>query len=138
MYLLDTNVVSELRHKNAAPQVLDWVRTINPQAMYISSITLYEIELGIRRVERRDQFQGTMLRNWLNNNVRAAFADRILPLDASAAIRAATWSVPDPKPERDCFIAATAFTHGFSVVTRNTKDFLNMEVTVLDPWSYNA
>lgn len=133
-YLLDTNVVSELRTRRCDPRVRAWVAARTPGDLFLSVISVYEIDLGIRRVERRDPDQGERLREWLHTAVLEQFADRVLPLDERAVLRAAALHVPDPRPERDCFIAATALAHGLTVVTRNTKDFVSTGVPVIDPW----
>lgn len=135
MYLLDTNVVSELRktHK-AAPSVMRWAQHIPASSLYISAITLLELETGILRLERRDSPQAALLRTWLDHHVLSAFAGRILPVDGTVAIRCARLHVPDPRSENDAIIAATALVHGMTVVTRNTADFANSGVTLINPW----
>ena len=97
-------------------------------------MTVFEIELGASRVARRDQAQGAMLRAWIDDTVLMRFADRILPVDAAVAMRAAHLHVPDPRPERDALIAATALVHGMTVITRNVADFTPTGVAVLNPW----
>ena len=135
MYLLDTNIVSALRRPEKAPQTLRvWAAEIAAADMYLSVITLYEIELGIRQIGRRDQPQATILQNWFERNVRLNFRTRILPVTEEIAMRSAALHVPDPKPERDAFIAATAFVHGLTIVTRNVRDFHGMGSTLLNPW----
>src|SRR5690606_3185569 len=129
-YLLDTNVISELRKSSrvANPSVRAWVAARRPSEMYLSVITVMEIEIGIGRVERRDSVQGKRLRSWLEDAVLDVLAGRIRDLDLASARRAAQSHVPDPRPERDTMIAATASEHGMTVVTRNTKDFLPLGV----------
>ncbi|WP_433598423.1 type II toxin-antitoxin system VapC family toxin [Nocardia sp. CA-135953] len=136
-FLLDTNVISELRKSSqvADQSVRAWVAGRRPSELYLSVITVMEIEIGIGRVERRDSTQGKRLRMWLEDKVLDAFAGRILDLDLSAARRTAQLRVPDPRPERDAMIAATASEHGMTVVTRNAKDFGPMGVPVIDPWN---
>jgi len=137
-YLLDTNVVSELRKRpgRVDPGVLDWARGRPSRDLYISVVTVLEIELGIALRERRDPDQAAVLREWMESGVMAAFAGRIVPVDVSVARRAAHLHVPDPRPERDAFIAATADVHGMTVVTRNLRDFRPTGVAMLDPWSH--
>ena len=134
-YLLDTNVVSELRRPRADDAVRGWIRAQPVATLAISVITVMELEIGVRRVERRDPGQGEVLRRWLDQRVLAAFRERILPIDVDVARRAAALHVPDPGPERDTLIAATAFVHGLTVATRNIADFAPTRVPLVDPWS---
>jgi predicted nucleic acid-binding protein len=139
MFLLDTNVVSELRKVasgKADPRVAAWSRSVQAGELYLSAICVQELEIGVLRVERRDPRQGALLRTWLDQRVLPAFAGRILAIDTAGALRSARLHVPDPRPFRDGLIAATALVHGFTVVTRNTADFAG--VAALDPWSYRA
>jgi toxin FitB len=137
MFLLDTNVISELRKAGdgkADSNVIAWVSGENATDFYISAVTLFELELGILRMERRDMEQGARLRNWFLTRVLPEFADRTLPLDAAVAQRCAKLHVPDPRPERDAYIAATALVHGMTVVTRNTADFTPCGIRAINPW----
>ena len=139
MYLLDTNVVSELRKAGAGradPSVTSWAASVDAAALYISVITVMELEIGMLRVERRDSAQGVLLRNWLEHQVLPAFAGRVLSIDLVVARRCARMLVPDPKADRDAFISATAAARGLTVVTRNTADFQATSVMLLDPWTY--
>ncbi len=139
MYLLDTNVVSELRKAGsgrADPNVVRWAASVDAAVLHISVITILEIEIGILRLERSDDTQGTALRNWLEQQVLNAFAGRILPVDLTVAQHCARMLVPDPKADRDALIAATAQAHALTVVTRNTTDFEATGIKFLDPWSY--
>ncbi|MEK6806068.1 MAG: type II toxin-antitoxin system VapC family toxin [Pseudomonadota bacterium] len=134
-FLLDTNVVSELRKAaKAHAQVMAWARRVPAYSQYISVITLHELELGVLLMERRDRAQGKPLRSWLTDQVLPAFAGRVLSIDAETAQTAAQLHVPNPKPVRDAFIAATALIHGMTVVTRNVADFADTGVKLLDPW----
>lgn len=137
MYLLDTNVVSELRKRHADANVLQWASQVPPGALYLSAITLLELEKGVLLVERRDKRQGKLLRNWLGQQVLSAFEGRILPFDAKATVRCAALHVPDPRSERDAMIAATAFELGMKVVTRNVSDFAGTGVTLINPFAPN-
>jgi len=139
VYLLDTNVVSELRKAGtgrADPAVTSWAASVDPIVLYLSVITVMEIEIGILRLERHDSAQGELLRSWLERQVLPAFAGRILPVDVAVARRCARMLVPNPKADRDALIAAIAEERGLTVVTRNTSDFLATGVRLLDPWSY--
>lgn len=137
MYLLDTNVISELRKAGdgkADTNVVAWLSGVDAAALYLSAVTLMEIELGILRIERRDLRQGDRLRLWMNNHVLPEFAGRTLPVDTAVALRCAALHVPDPFSERDAIIAATALVHGMTIVTRNVDDFKAAAVPLLNPW----
>jgi toxin FitB len=137
MYVLDTNVVSELRKAKdgrADKRVTAWATGVLPSSLFVSVITILELELGVLLAERRDPTQGTVLRAWLDNRVLPAFADRVLPIDTDVARRCARLHVPDPQGERDALIAATALVHGMAVVTRNATDFGRSGVEVINPW----
>jgi len=136
-YLLDTNVVSELRksERRADPGVRAWVAGRAASDLYLSAITVLEVQVGIERLARRDRAQAARLQTWLDDELLDAFARRVLAVDVPVARRAARLHVPDPRPERDALIAATAAAHGLTVVTRNVKDFDSLDVAVVDPWS---
>jgi predicted nucleic acid-binding protein len=137
MYLLDTNVISELRKVGdgkADAAVVAWVSGVDAGEMFISALTLMELEIGILRLERRDAAQGTRLRAWLENQVCPEFEQRTLSIDGAIARRCARLHVPDPKSERDALIAATALEHGLTVVTRNIADFAATGVSLINPW----
>jgi len=137
MYLLDTNVISELR-KSADGRinkgVQSWAEAIFPELMFISAITVLELESGVLQIERRDKKQGAVLRRWLNQNVLPAFSERVLPVDLAIAQRCASLHVPNPKSERDAMIAASAIESRMTIVTRNISDFSQSGVKVFDPW----
>ncbi|MBI5329624.1 MAG: type II toxin-antitoxin system VapC family toxin [Betaproteobacteria bacterium] len=138
MYLLDTNVVSELRKVRlgrADANVVRWADSVEADDLFLSVITLQELEIGVLLAERRDPSQGAVLRKWLNQHVIPAFRGRILPVDQAVALRSAQLHVPDPHPIRDGLIAATALVHGMTVVTRNVTDFASSGVTTLNPWA---
>ena len=138
MFVLDTNVVSELRKAasgRADARVVAWARSIPSTALFLSVVTILEIEQGILQVERRDLRQGALIRHWFVRQVQPAFAGRVLPIDDAVALRCARLHVPDPRNERDALIAATALVHGMSVATRNTADFAATGVGLLDPWA---
>ena len=135
MYILDTNVISELRKKTKAdPNVRTWVSTHPVEQCYMSAITVKELEYGTLLMERRDPRQGADLREWVTK-VLAIFHHRVLPIDAQVAVRAASLHVPDPAPEADAYIAATALISRFTLVTRNLSDFTRFAGLVLiNPW----
>jgi len=137
MFLLDTNVVSELRRAGsgkADPGVVAWAEQADPAALFLSVVSLHELEMGVRLKQHRDPRQGQLLRHWLDQQVVPAFAGRILPVDEAVARCSAALHVPDPRPLRDGMIAATALVHAMVVVTRNVGDFLPTGVDVLNPW----
>lgn len=137
MYLLDTNVVSELRKASvnkADAEVMNWARTISVAEMYISVITVMELELGILLVERKDVKQAKALREWLNKQVIPSFINRIIPFDVPEALCCASLHSSNPKSERDAMIAATASVHNMAVVTRNINDFKETGVILINPW----
>jgi toxin FitB len=137
MFLLDTNVISELRKVRAGradAHVAAWALTAPAGSLFLSAIVIQELEIGVLLAERRDAAKGAILRSWLDDHVLVAFSDRILPIDAIVARRSAALHVPDPRPIRDALIAATALVHGMAVVTRNVSDFEPTGVRVLNPW----
>ena len=138
MYLLDTNVVSELRKVRlgkADAHVADWADSVDATDLYLSVISVQELEIGVLLAERRDPSQGAIFRAWLDGHVLPAFSGRILVVDAAVAQRSARLHVPDPRPVRDGLIAATALVHGMVVVTRNIADFAPTGVRALNPWT---
>ncbi len=137
MYILDTNVVSELRKARTGKidtNVSTWAESMEASDLFISSITIMELELGILSVERRDAMQGSLLRSWFEQHVLPEFSGRTLPVDTAVALRCARLHVPDKRGERDALIAATALVHGMTVVTRNVVDFEPTGVSIINPW----
>ncbi len=137
MFLLDTNVVSELRKAKAGkanPSVAAWAAGMPSTALYVSAITILELEMGVLLVQRRDTAQGLLLRIWLDQHVLPAFAGRVLAVDVAVARCCAALHVPDPRADRDALIAATALVHGMTVVTRNVADFAATGAPLLNPW----
>jgi predicted nucleic acid-binding protein len=138
MFLLDANVVSELRKAGtgrAHPAVVAWAESVDAGALFLSVVTVLEIERGVLMAERRDAVQGAVLRSWLERQVLPAFDGRILPVDTVVARRCAGLHVPDPKSDRDALIAATALVNGLTVATRNTADFKGTGVDLVDPFA---
>jgi len=140
MYLLDTNVISELRKANtnkADENVVAWAGSVSSSRMFISAITVLELETGILLIERKDPQQGAVLRGWFDSSVLPAFAGRILSFDSAVAQRCAKLHVPDPRSDRDSMIAATALANDLTVVTRNVDDFKATGVKIINPWTDN-
>lgn len=140
-HLVDTNVVSELRRAKAGkadPRVTAWAESVPVAGLFLSVITILELEMGVLLIERRDPAQGAILRAWLDGQVLPAFSGRILAVDTAVARRCAKLHVPDPRSERDALIAATALTHGLTVVSRNIADFEPTGVGTLNPWAFQA
>lgn len=138
MFLLDTNVVSELRKAGdgrADDRVTAWVSGQDAASFYISVLTLMELEIGILRIERRDAEQRARLRGWMDRRVMPEFLERTLPIDPAVALKCARLRVPDPRGERDALIAATAIVHGMTVVTGNASDFEATGVALINPWT---
>lgn len=137
MFLLDTNVVSELRKVRSGKadhNVARWADSVDAATMFVSVITIQELEIGTLLAERKDAHKGALLRAWLNQHVMPAFAGRILPVDTAVAQRSATLHIPEPRPLCDALIAATALVHGLSVVTRNVLEFEPVGVALINPW----
>ena len=137
MYVLDTNVLSELRKATGGKAdvwVTRWALGVLPSNLYLSVMTIFEVELGALRLQRRDRAQSAILRGWLDNYIVPTFGNRTFPITMAVARAAARLHVPDPRPERDALIAATALVHQMTVVTRNVSDFAPMGVPVINPW----
>jgi hypothetical protein len=134
-YLLDTNVISEMRKLHRAnSSVRRWEASVDARDMYLSVITVFEAEMGILRLDRKDKRQAQILRTWLHTRILPAFADRMVPMDANVALTSARFHVPNPCSLRDSFIAASALVHDMTVVTRNVADFKPTGAMVLNPW----
>lgn len=141
MYVLDTNVVSELRKVHAGKadsNVAAWAQSVDAAELFISAITIMELELGVLAMERKDAIQGALLRSWLERHVLPEFSARTLPVDTAVALRSTRLHVSDRRNERDALIAATALVHGMTVVTRNVADFQPTGVAILNPWERSA
>ena len=137
MYLLDTNVISELRKAKSSKcdkKVAAWGSSVSTTSLFLSAITILELETDVLLVERGDSKQGALLRTWLDSHVLPAFSNRILPIDTAVAQRCATLHIPNPCSDRDALIAATALVHGMIVVTRNVEDFKLTGVELFNPW----
>lgn len=137
MFLLDTEVVSELRlarSDRADPGLVSWAEQVEPSTVFLSVVSLHELELGVRLKQDHDQRRGQLLRQWLDQQVLPSFAGRILPVDEAVTRCSAALHAPDPRPLRDGLLAATALVHALVMVTRHASDFLPMGVKVLNPW----
>jgi predicted nucleic acid-binding protein len=137
MYVLDTNVVSELRKVRvgkASPNFAAWAESVDAADLFVSSITIMELEMGVLSIERKDPTQGAVLRAWLKQHVFPEFSERTLPVDTAVALCCARLHVPDKRGERDALIAATALVHGMTLVTRNVDDFQPTGVIIQNPW----
>ena len=137
MFVLDTNVVSELRKARqgkADANVVAWSQSVDASELFVSAITIMELELGVLAIERKDAAQGALLRAWLEQHVLPEFVDRTLPVDTAVAQRCARLHVPNKRGERDALIAATALVHGMTLATRDIRDFQPTGVDLLNPW----
>jgi predicted nucleic acid-binding protein len=137
MYLIDTNVISELRKAKtgrANKNVVTWAASVPVKSLFLSVVTILELEMGILSLERRDAKQGALLRAWLNKYILPVFSDRILNIDTAIAQCCAKLHVPDPQSDRDALISATALLHKMTVVTRNVADFIPTKVKLFNPW----
>ena len=133
-YLIDTNVISELKRRRPEPSVLAWISERPAASLYLSVISLGEIRKGVQSVT--DLHKKSQLLDWLESDLHNFFADRILPIDASIANR---WGIllanaKRPMPAIDSLLAATAGAHHLTFVTRNTKDLQGLEIPLLNPW----
>lgn len=133
-YLLDTNVVSELRKHRPHPGVVTWFEGVDADDLYLSSLVVGEIVAGVERIRRRDRHAVAAYDAWLAE-LRRSFADRIVAVDAPVAEEWGRLCVPDPLPVIDGLLAATARVHGWTLVTRNTRDVERTGVLLLDPFT---
>jgi predicted nucleic acid-binding protein len=133
-YLLDTRIISELRKPKCDPNVRSWYDSIEGAGEYISSLVIGELTRGIQLLVRRDEPQAGRLADWLNG-IKEAYGSRIVPVDTAAAIVWGRWRASLPMPVVDGLMAATAYVHDWTFVTRNTKDVERTGVRVLNPFT---
>ena len=137
MFLLDTNVISELRRPDKANHnVIAWAGAQPAASFFLSAISILEIELGALLIARKDTTRGALLRAWIDHQVLGRFEGRVLAVDTAVAQRCARLHVPDPRAERDALIAATALVHGLTIATRNVADFEATGVALISPWEF--
>jgi predicted nucleic acid-binding protein len=134
MFLLDTNIVSELRRRRPDPGVLDWFDGVRAENLYLSVLTLGEIRLGVENLRETDRTAAESLESWLSELIEG-FADRIAPVDATVAERWGRINVPDRVPVIDGLLASTALVHDWTLVTRNVADVQRTGVRLLNPFS---
>jgi len=137
MYLLDTNVVSEIRkiRQNKTNQnVVAWLSRVQKESLYTNAVVLMEIERGILRLENIDPQQADRFKNWYHSAVKPMFHERILPIDEATATVCSRLHVPDLSPENDAWVAASAIQYDLTLVTRNTRDFGHSNLRVLNPF----
>lgn len=137
MYLLDTNIISESRKLGTTRVDLcaaQWLSRIDVEATFVSAMTIFELERGVRQMERRDAKQGTALRRWFDDQIITIYEHRTLPLSRAVALICAGLHIPDPKSERDAWIAATAIDAELTLVSRNVADFVGMGVGLINPF----
>ena len=132
-YLLDTNVISEIRKRAPDPRVLAWYQSLSAAEIFISALSIGEISQGIERLRRKDQEQADLLERWLHG-LRRSYADHIVGVDPAAAEEWGRMNVPDPLPVIDGLLAATAKAHGWTLVTRNTVDLARSGAALVNPW----
>lgn len=135
MFLLDTNVISELRtgKPRQSASVRVWAESVSANQLYLSSVSVLELEMGVLRIERKDVLQGKTLRVWAEMVLRQ-FHDQVLPFTTETAMLCASMHVPDARSFRDSMIAATALQHRLTLVTRNILDFEGLGVHLVNPW----
>ena len=137
MYLLDTNIISELKKLDSGkihPQVQRWAYSINLMQTKISVVSITEIRTGILSLARKDQAQAASLDNWFTNRLLPAYRTKTLPVDAKVALIYAQLNVPNKRPINDAYIAATAIAHKLKLVTRNIQDFQGIPITLENPF----
>ena len=138
MYLLDTPVIAELRRAKsgrADEHVTRWASNVPAQNLFISVMSLLELEGGIAEVQRKDKAMGAALRTWIDETVPAAFEGRILSVDLAVTKRRAALPFAEGK-DRDALLAAKALTHGLTLVSRSLSAYRFSKVKLFNPWGY--
>ena len=139
MYIVDTNVISELRKANsgrADPAVVGWANSVVPTDLFLSAVAIFELEMGILKIAGRNDDHYRRLSAWFSGHIMSTFANRILPIDENVALLFARIMTPRTRPYRDALIAATAQHHGYAVVTRNIRDFIELPMRAINPWDF--
>jgi toxin FitB len=137
MFLLDTTIISESRKLGTpriVPHAARWFALIDVEATFVSSMTLFELERGVRQMERRDARQGAVSRRWLDDQTKTTYEQRTLPLSQEVVLICASLHIPDPKSERGAWIAATAIDADLILVSRNVGNFAGTGVGLVDPF----
>jgi PIN family toxin-antitoxin system, toxin component len=137
MYLLDTNIISELKKLDSGkihPQVQRWAYSINLMQTKISVVSITEIRTGILSLARKDQAQAASLDNWFTNRLLPAYRTRTLSVDTEVALICAQLHIPAKRPINDAYIAATAIAHNLTLVTRNVRDFQGLPLMLENPF----
>jgi predicted nucleic acid-binding protein len=133
-FLLDTNVVSEIRKKQPHPSVSRWFGSVPESELFLSVLVIGEIRQGIERLARRDPAQAEVYEQWLTQ-LATVYEDRIVPITTDVAEVWGQLNVPDPVPVVDGLLAATALVRGWTLVTRNTADVESTGVRLFDPFA---
>ena len=137
MYLLNTNIISELKKLDSGkihPQVQRWAYSINLMQTKISVVSIIEIRTGILSLARKDQAQAASLDNWFTNRLLPAYRTRTLSVDTEVALICAHLHIPAKRPINDAYISATAIAHNLTLVTRNVRDFQGLPLILENPF----
>ncbi len=138
MYLLDSNVISEVRKikiGKANKGVVDWLSDKPFGQLYTCEIVIMELMRGIQLKRCKDPVQAQYLQDWFDNFVMPSFSGRILTINTKVSLICATFHVPNPRPENDTWIAAISKLYDLTLVTRNIKDFQGLPIKLLNPFS---
>jgi hypothetical protein len=133
-FLLDTNILAEVRKQRPHPGVRAWFESVEGPQLYLSVLVLGEVNQGIARLQRRDPRQAAVYATWLDK-LRSTFSDRLLPVSEAIALEWGRLNSGRPLPVVDGLLAATARTHGLTLVTRNEADFAGVDIAILNPFA---